>query len=322
VAGRLYTRFWKLNEAAHRSKGASYHVDEKYCEMWTTSRWLSDPHTAHYVVAHEQVGHGPFFHGFLPYMESEFTKANPHLKPAWKEHYATAAEYGLDSEYIKTHPDELGVTYEKVASFTKDQVPLSLEHLRDRWEIRIVRPLGAGEQATIYPLRGVVLKELYDKSLLEPDVLHDVSEYHLEFHYGPSGEPAGLSVYQQRLTGEAEVARERFMRFNRAIAEAGPLTWYTYGRLIAWGHITGNYSRLRYWTPSYFDGATSEYFAECTALFTAPDHSKVAWMLMKDPSSPKVRELEESWRDVAEFIGERAIRDEAVYAGYPYWENV
>jgi hypothetical protein len=298
--------------------GASYHVDEKYCEMWTTSRWLSDPHTAHSAVAHEQVGHGTFFHGFLPYMESEFTKANPHLKPPERRYYATIAEFGLDSEYIKTHPDKLGVTYEKVTSFTEGEIPFSLEQLRDHWTFRTDASLGTGEQVTDYPLRGAVLEQLYEKSLLERDVLHDMSEYHLEFHCAPSGELTGFSVYRQRLSGEAEVARERLMRFNRAIAETGGVTKYMHDKLIERGHIADNYSRLRYSQAGYLDDAISESFAECTAFFTAPDRSKMPELLVKDQSSPKMRELEAAWQDVAEFVGERAIRIEKIPEGYPY----
>jgi hypothetical protein len=237
-------------------------------------------------------------------------------------HYATIAKFGLDGEYIKMHPDQLGVTYEKVASFTEDQIPLSLKQLRDDWATRIDAPFGLGEQVTDYPLRGAVLEQLYEKSLLERDVLHNMSEYHLEFHCAPSGELTGFSVYRQRLSGEAEVARERLMRFNRAIAETGGLTEYMYGRLTAGRHIADNYARLRYSQAGYVDNAISESFAECTAVFTATDRSKTPSLRVENLSSPKVRELEDAWRGVAEFIGERAIRDEAVYAGYPYWENV
>jgi hypothetical protein len=312
AAGRLYTRFWKLNEAAHPFMGASYHVDEKYCEMWTTSRWLSDPHTAHYVVAHEQVGHGPLFHGFLPYMESEFTKANPQLKPEDKGYYATTAENGLDSEYIKAHPGELGVTYEKVASFSQDGIPIPLKQLRDDWEI---------------DKRGA-LSQLYSQSHLTWDRLYDVREYHLEFHYAPTTTveaweaPTGVTIYRQKLSGEAQVARERLMRFNHAIAGTGGLTKYMHDRLAADGHIADNYNLLRNWDPSYMDRTISESFAECTAFFTAPDRSKMPELLVKDQSSPKMRELEAAWQDVAEFVGERAIRIEKIPEGYPYWENV
>jgi hypothetical protein len=41
-------------------------------------------------------------------------------------------------------------------------------------------------------------------------------------------------------------------------------------------------------------------------------------MLVQDPSSSKVRELEGSWQDLERFISERAIRSEEVYEGYPY----
>jgi hypothetical protein len=310
AAGRLYTRFWKLNEVAHPSADvtAVYYVGEKYCEMWETSRWLSDPHTAHYVVAHEQVGHGPLFHGFLPYMESEFTKANPHLKPEDKGCFATTAENGLNSEYIKTHSEELGVTYEKVASFSQGDISIPLEQLCNDWAMD----------------ERDALDELCAHSDLKWDRLYDAREYHLEFHSAPSttvgawGIPTGVTVYRQKLSGEAQVARERLMRFNHAIAEAGGLTEYMHNRLVADGHIAGNFDLLRNWAPSYMDRTISESFAECTALFTAPDPDKTPGLRVKNLSSPKVLELEESWRDVAEFIGERAIRDEKVPVEWPY----
>jgi hypothetical protein len=91
-----------------------------------------------------------------------------------------------------------------------------------------------------------------------------------------------------------------------------------YDRLAAGHHIADNYARLRYSQAGYVDNAISESFAECTALFTAQDPSKTPNLRVENLSSSKVRELEDAWRDVAEFIGERAIRIEKIPEGYPY----
>jgi hypothetical protein len=142
-------------------------------------------------------------------------------------------------------------------------------------------------------------------------------EYHLEFHPDSSGTLAGLTVYRQRLSGDAQVARERFSRFNRAIAETGGLTDYSREWLEKDGHVHDHFKRLKNWEPANVDDSMSENFAECTALFTAPDRSKAPDSRVTDFDNPKVREVEESWRDLERFIGARAIRDEKAYP-YPY----
>lgn len=307
AAGRQHTRGWQLHTGPHASdpnRGGEYNPYSKYCAIYKANKWLSDPHMAHAFVVHEQMGHASFFGGFLPYMESEFAKANPELKiHHLKGEYACVAMWSLNGDYIRTHPDELNVTYERVASFSKNEVPSLADTAKD-WQ-------GSGED------KRTVLEGMYTNGLLQEDASYDPSEHHIEFHADSSGALTGLTIYRQRLSGDAQIARERFARFNRAIAETGGLTKYSWERLEKDGHTHDNFRRLRNWEPASIDGSMSENFAECTALFTAPDRSKAPGSRVTDFGNPKVREVEESWRDLESFIGARAIRGEKVYP-YPY----
>jgi len=300
AAGRLYTNGWYLHTGKHptRQIGGLYDPQTKCCSLFTANAMLSDKHMAHAFIAHEQMGHASFFGGGLPYMESEFTRANPHGKFG----HSPVARWGLNSEYIRTHPDELNVTYEPVASFSKDELPWSLAGMETDWR-----------EGDSY----LVLEKMCAKGLLQWDERYSAAEHHLEFHPDSSGALAGLTVYRQRLSGDAQVARERFARFLRGIAETGGLTQYSWETLEKEGHAYDNFQYLRNWDPSYILDSMNENYAECTALFTAPDRSKFPGSKVTNFNDPKVREVEESWRDWASFIGARAIRSEKAYE-YPY----
>jgi hypothetical protein len=282
-AQRRFTGSFLMHENPSEEYGcpdtaARYDWPERRITVYDAEKNLSTDDRVHYWLSHE-TAHGVFDAFGHLHLTNEFEKTHPNTV--------------FDGGYISSHPEELGITYEKVANVPQELTKMSLGDLSKEWAAH-------DRRAALQRLYRETWGKSYDSRYLP-------GEYWLDFKAPtPTENPSGVTIYKVKLSGETLTARERLGQFNRAIIHSGGLTDYSAEKLEEHRILRNDpdLSALLQDANTWPAHATNENFAECARIFTS-DHPKDQLGVRGEMSEADWNKVHDAWKGVWGFMEAR-----------------